>query len=167
MNGAISDGYVARGTGIDAVCIASGLRRHDLDAPCGEAVGVVDPYMEVWRVAQGDLVKREAVGAIDRDEPGNALLLVCDFRGVREVPPGHILVEQFGAATAIDGAVAHDAAVASVIDGDQRLASMAFFADDAATAWSEIVEAWIARGNQRGVGVYDQRHAGTQRDRAG
>jgi hypothetical protein len=55
----------------------------------------------------------------------------------------------------------------AAIAGDQRLASVAFLATNAATAGSEIVEARIARAHKRGIGIDNQRYAAAQCKRSG
>src|SRR5580698_11063729 len=54
----------------------------------------------------------------------------------------------------------------SVVNGDQRLASMTFIGHHATTAGSEIVETGITRGYQRCIGIDHQSHAGTKRNGA-
>ena len=70
-----------------------GFGRHDLDAPRGEAIGLIDGDVEAGRVAQRDLVEDEVVDVAQDDHGGNALLLVFDFGLVREIPPGDVLTE--------------------------------------------------------------------------
>ena len=74
VNVAVGDGDIARRAGIDAVGVARGFGRHDLHAPRGEAVGLIDGDVEAGRVAQGDVVHREVVDVAQGDHGEDALL---------------------------------------------------------------------------------------------
>ena len=110
-NEGVGDGDVAGLRGIDAVGVARGAGRVDLDAPDGEAVAAVEGDVEVGRIFEGDAVESEVVGEVGFDEAGN--LLSAGGAGVfGEVPPGLVggtaVEEDFGSALSVDGAVAHD-----------------------------------------------------------
>ena len=164
---AVGDGDVARGAGIDAVGVARGFWRHDFDAPRREAVGLIDGDVKAGRIAQSDLVEDEVVDVAQGDHGGDALLLVIDFGLVREIPPGDVLAEEISAAARVDGALAHDAGVLCAVGRDERLAAAAVLGDDAAGAGREIVDARIARGDERRVLADDESDAGTKGERAG
>ena len=86
---------------------------------------------------------------------------------MREIPPSDVLAEERSAAARVDGALAHDAGVFCAVARDERLATVAVLGDDAASAGREIVDARIARGDERGVFADDESDAGTKSERAG
>ena len=115
-------------------------------------------HVRIGRVAQRDLVKSEVVGAVHAQQAHVVLLLVEHLGLVRQIPPGDLLAKHLCAATAVNCALTHDAAVGCVFRGDQRLAAMSFFGENSATSGRHIVVAWIARGKQCGAGIHQERN---------
>ena len=146
---------------------AQALRRVDLHAPDREAVAVVVDDVEVGRVLERDAVEREVVGVVGDNEARN-LLAAAGARLLGQIPPGVLRAEHLFAAAAVDDAVAHDAGVGRVIDGDERLAAAGAgrMADDAATAGRNGEDGRIARGEERHAQADDERDVGRQFQRA-
>ena len=123
--------------------------------------------MEVGRVLQRDAVQREVVGVVG-DDQARDLLAAAGARLLGKVPPGILRAQHFFAAAAVDDAVAHDAGVGRVIDGDEGLAAAGTWgmADDAATARRNGKDGRIARGEEGDALADDERDVGLQLERA-
>ena len=141
---AMDDGDVGGRRRVDAVRVARGLRRLDLDAPRREAVGALHRDVEVRRIAQGDAIEREVVALPHDQEAGHALREILDLRLFGQIPPGDVEAQQGRAAASVDGAIAHDAAARRLLREEERLAPAAALIDDAAASGRQIVVARIA-----------------------
>ena len=121
------------------------------------------------RYAAGDLNAKETEAFETRlanDQDARAtLLLVSDLGLVRQIPPRHILADQFRPAAPIDGSVAHNGAARRMVCEDQGTASVAFFVDDAAGSRLEIVIAGITRREHRCARIHHQGHLSLQMNR--
>ena len=80
--------------GIDAVGVACGCRRIDLDAPGGEAVSLAHDYVKIRRVAKCDSIQGEIIRGVNHQESKAILLRILHLGLLSEIPPCDSLMQQ-------------------------------------------------------------------------
>jgi hypothetical protein len=163
----VRDGDVARRDRVDAVRVARVVGRVDDDAPCGEAVHVVQGDVEVRRILQRDAVQRDVARLVGLDQARHVLPGLFLLGAAGDLPPRLRLAEDRLAALAVDGAGAHDAGAAHAVERDERPAAAARRIVRAAGARAAVEQARIRAGIQRDAFVDEQSDAVAQGKRAG
>lgn len=146
-------------------------RCQDLDAPGGQAHHVVGGDVEIGRVFQGDVVQREVGAVIDLQQPWHVLAQALGDVEIGQIPPAGLAgIRSRGeraATAAVDLAGAHDGALGSVGDVDQRVAGLGLVGGGgAAGAQAIVVILRIARAEQGHAAIDPQRHAALDGERA-